>query len=169
VISQEVRLKKFLKDKDRLNQQLESGEITPETYHRRHEEIRRRVDGPLPLATVVTSVEYAANSLKTGLFHIGRARETSGQLDALSEMIRGTMENLARLLEDVEALKGYEAPHALLEIDLNEIHPCMMCICFNQLEPMKHHEACEECGGLEDRKAWECERIPYYDGIEAGR
>ena len=167
-ISVETRLKKFLKDKELLNKQLEAGVITPETYHRRHEEMRRRVDGPLPLTTVVKSVEYAANNLKTGLFYIGRTQE-EGRLDALAEMIRSTMENLARLLEDVETLKGYKAPHALLEIDLDQIHPCLKCICFNQLEPEKRHEACEDCADIDAREAYEADRIPYYDGVEAGQ
>jgi len=168
-ISVETRLKKFLKDKELLNKQLEIGDITPDTYHRRHEDMRRRVDGtPLPLGKVVESIEYNANLLKTGLFHASRTNDHTEQLNRLERVLKASMASIAGLLEDVETLKRYKAPHALLELDLNQIHPCLICICFNQLEPAKRHEACEDCADLDGREAWEADRTSYYDGIEAG-
>ena len=164
-ISVEARLNKFLRDKELLNKQLETGDITPETYHRRHEEMRRRVDGiPLPLGKVVEGIEYNANCLKNGLSHASRTNDHTEQLIRLKTTLTTSMASIASLLEDVETLQKYEAPHALLEVDLDQVHPCLECICFNQLEPMKHHEACEDCVDLENRKAWEADKIPYVEG-----
>lgn len=163
-ITVEDRLRKFLRDRERLNHQLQTGEITADTYAQRIEEMRQVNTGPMPLANIVENIEYHANCMKSALFNAGMAKDHKTQLRRLETNLQETIANLGSLLEDVRTLMQYEAPHILLELD---IHPCLKCICFNQLEPGKRSEACEECRDLEGREEWEAER-PYYDGVEAG-
>ena len=164
-ITVEDRVRKFLRDKERLNHQLQAGEITAETYAERIEEMRQVNTGPMPLANIVENIEYHANCMRTALFNAGMAKDHKTQLRRLETTLQESLANLGGLLEDVRTLMTYEAPHILLELD---VHPCLTCILFNQLEPMNHKEACEGCGDIDARQSWEADKHPYYDGLEAG-
>jgi len=87
-------------------------------------------------------------------------------LRGLKHTLEESMRQFSGLLEDVDKLLEFEAPHILLEFDL---HPCRACIGYSEAEPMKRHPNCEDCPQLIDREAWEADKHPYNDGIEVGR
>ena len=163
---QEKMIERFLKDRGKLNKELERGLISPQEYADRHRMMRQRMmDQPLSFNQVVTGIRYNSDKLKTSLFHAIREKDADAQLGRLEQTIDNSISDLETLLEDIKILRQFEHPHILLRL---EMHPCMACLGFNQLEPDKYHECCEECPDIDDRRAWECERDHYNDIIEVG-
>lgn len=166
ILAQEKRLNKFLQDRKRLNKELEESKITPKEYADRHRAMRQRLqEQTLSVSQVIKGMEYNSNRLKTSLFHAMREKDADAQLGRLEETIESTILDLETLHQDLRILRQFDHPHVLLRL---QVHPCLGCIGFNQLEPEEHHECCEDCPDIDDRRSWECERDHYNDIIEVG-